>query len=210
MSPLPRHLFDRWQHRPDPADPARGVVYWHVLLGDEPQVRELAAAAQQRLAGFTGLHLTPLRWLHITTLVAGSTAEISDGDLKDMLAKAALALSSQPPVTVELGRILYHSEAIMFAVRPAGSLSPLHAAAVQATPVVRGRPSDASGAPAAWIPHMTLCYSTREQPAAPVIAALGKELPRCKVQIEALSLVVQHGPERDWDWRVVGAAHLQG
>ena len=61
-----------------------------------------------------------------------------------------------------------------------------------------------------WTPHLTLCYSTGEQPAAPVIAALGKALPPCAVTIDQLSLVVQNGPEQLWDWRVVGTARLLG
>jgi 2'-5' RNA ligase superfamily len=98
----------------------------------------------------------------------------------------------------------------MLAVRPAGALNPLRDAALRATPATSDGSRDLDGSPSAWMPHVTLCYSTREQPAEPIIAALGKELPRCHVQIATLSLVVQHGPERDWNWRVVGEAHLRG
>ena len=55
---------------------------------------------------------------------------------------------------------------------------------------------------------MTLCYSTSQQPAAPIIAALGKSLPPREVTIGKLSLVIQHGPALSWDWRPVGTAHL--
>lgn len=51
------------------------------------------------------------------------------------------------------------------------------------------------------MPHMTLCYSTGKQPAAPVIAELGKTLPTLNVTIRELSLVVQDGPEDLWNWR---------
>ena len=59
-----------------------------------------------------------------------------------------------------------------------------------------------------WVPHATLCYSTSQQPAAPIIAALGKALPTREVTIDKLSLVVQHGPALSWDWRPVGTVHL--
>jgi hypothetical protein len=62
----------------------------------------------------------------------------------------------------------------------------------------------------AWMPHMTLCYSTSQQPAAPVIAALGRELPGCEVTLDKLSLVIQRGPELLWDWRSLGTADLLG
>jgi hypothetical protein len=46
-------------------------------------------------------------------------------------------------------------------------------------------------------------YSTSRQPAKPIIDALGTQLPGCDIDISALSLVIQHGPERAWDWSTV-------
>jgi hypothetical protein len=46
------------------------------------------------------------------------------------------------------------------------------------------------------VPHITICYSTADQPARPLIDALGLELPSRDVQISALQLVIQRGPER--------------
>ena len=43
---------------------------------------------------------------------------------------------------------------------------------------------------------------------APIIAALGPQPRGCQIQISTLSLVIQHGPERLWNWRTVGAIHL--
>jgi hypothetical protein len=59
-----------------------------------------------------------------------------------------------------------------------------------------------------WMPHITICYSTASQPAAPIIDALGLELPSRLTQISALSLVIQHGPERDWNWTTLGTIRL--
>ena len=42
----------------------------------------------------------------------------------------------------------------------------------------------------------TICYSTSRQPAKPIIDASGTRLPGCDINIRALSLVIQHGPER--------------
>jgi hypothetical protein len=55
---------------------------------------------------------------------------------------------------------------------------------------------------------VTLCYSTSHQPAAPIIAALGKSLPPCEVTIDTLTLVIQHGPPLSWNWRPVGTIYL--
>jgi len=61
---LPDQMIDRWENRPEPP-PGGGVVSWHMLMRDHPEVVYLARQAQQRLAGFDGLHMTPLAWLHI-------------------------------------------------------------------------------------------------------------------------------------------------
>ena len=73
---LPDQMTDRWRNRPEPA-PGEGVVSWHMLMRDYPEVVDLARRAQRRLAGFDGLHMTPLRWLHVTTLLAGPAADFA-------------------------------------------------------------------------------------------------------------------------------------
>ena len=80
---LPDQMTDRWQDRPEPA-PGEGVVSWHLLMRDYPEVVDLARRAQQRLAGFDGLHMTPLHWLHMTTLLAGPAADFSPDKLRQM------------------------------------------------------------------------------------------------------------------------------
>jgi 2'-5' RNA ligase len=211
MNPLPEQFTNHWAERPG-AQPFQDAVCWHVLLGGQPAVRSLAGNAQQRLTGFGGLHMTPLRWLHITVLLAGPATEIAQDARKEMLTRASSRLSRTPPATVTLRRVLYHPEAIALEVSPATALSPVLEAAQAATREVTGACSvaDRTAEASSWTPHLTLCYSTSEQPAAPVIAVLGKALPGCEVTIDTLSLVVQNGPEPLWDWRPVGAARLLG
>jgi hypothetical protein len=38
-----------------------------------------------------------------------------------------------------------------------------------------------------------------------VIAALGKRLPACEVNVSRLSLVAQNGAEDLWDWHIAGS-----
>jgi 2'-5' RNA ligase len=207
VSPLPARFTDRWGDSRE-APSFQDVVCWHLLLGDQAPVRALARDAQQRLARFGGLHMTPLRWLHITVFLAGSAAEITQDSLNEMLARATLALSKTPPVTVTLKRVLYHPEGIALDVSPTAALGSVFEAA-QAT--TREAVGTTVGSPASsWTPHITLCYSTSQQAAAPVIAALGKELPGCEVTIDKLSLVIQRGPELLWDWHPVGAVGFLG
>jgi len=35
------------------------------------------------------------------------------------------------------------------------------------------------------------------------------ELPSCDIQISAVQLVIQHGPERLWDWIVISTIPMQ-
>ena len=59
-----------------------------------------------------------------------------------------------------------------------------------------------------WQPHATIAYSTAEQAAAPIIASLGKELRVTAALISAVSLVIQWGPERLWNWEPIGTVRF--
>jgi 2'-5' RNA ligase len=204
---LPEQFTDSQQDRPGAPDFTDSVC-WHLLLGDLKPVRAIAEQARQRLAGFTGLHMTPLRWLHATVMLAGRAADLTQADMDEMLTRVRFNLSSTAPVSVALGRVIYHPEAIMLGMSPASALAPIFQAAQAATLEVTGYPGVTSTPGPSWIPHVTLCYSTSQQPAAPVIAALGKSLPGSEVTINKLSLVIQRGSALSWDWRPVGTVYL--
>jgi len=191
-------MADRWVCRSEP-EPGRGRLYWHILFRDHPQVQELAAAGQRRLSRFAGLHFTPRQWLHMTTLVAGFADEISAAEMGDMLARARDLLSAVGPVTVSFGKVLYHPQAVMLGVRPDGVLDPVLDGVRAATRLATGSEGTVEHLP--WTPHLTLAYSTSVQPARPIIAALGRELPAREATIDRISLVSQVGPERLWNWR---------
>jgi hypothetical protein len=183
-------------------------VSWHLLMRDYPEVVELARQAQQRLAGFDGLQMTPLRWLHVTMLLAGPAADFSPKNkLRQMTQTAADLLADTPAAAVTLGQILYHPEAVMLGVTPAETLTATMTPRVRQTHQVTGARA-LDGQPARWRPHLTICYSTSLQPAQPIIDALGTRLPGCDIAIRALSLVIQHGPERTWDWSMKSTIRL--
>jgi 2'-5' RNA ligase len=198
VNDLPSEMTDRWNDRAEPA-PGEGLIYWHMLVGTDPDVLALASEVRRRLARFSGLHLTPYAWLHITGLIAAPASEISDDQIRMMAATATRLLADIPPITVTLGKILYHPEAIMLAARPAEAVRPVLVAAREATRAATGTPGQA-GNKLPWTPHITIAYSTSRQPAAPIINALGHSLPERKVQISEITLVNQRGPERSWDW----------
>jgi 2'-5' RNA ligase len=210
MSPLPERFTDRWRDGHGSADPEYGLLWWLVLLGSDPQLRNAAQAAQNRISNFSGLHMTPLQWLHLTVLIAGPADQISEHARNEMLAIARSSLSGTGPITIELSRIFYHPEAVVLTAHPAEALSPIRQAAQRATQEVTGHIGTDDRSSPQWTPHVTLCYSTSDQPTQPIIAALGKEVPACQVSIDNLSLVVQQGAEWLWDWSPVGAISLPG
>lgn len=205
MSPLPQRMANRWARR-EMLPPGKGRLYWHVLFHGRPEVSALVHEAHTRLAGIPNLDLTPQAFIHLTVLIAGYSHEIAEDQVTAMANEAAVLLAQTPPMTVTVGRALYHPEAIALEVQPADRLLPILHAARTATRTSTGR--DGVLAHDAWMPHITIAYSTADGPAAPVIEALGRGLPSREITISSVSLVVQDGPENTWDWRPVAEVRL--
>jgi 2'-5' RNA ligase len=206
VSPLPTMMRDRWLDRAEPA-PGEGTVYWHVLMRNYPTVVAAARDAQELLSHFSGFHATPHKWLHMTTLLVGSTSEVVEADRARMLQVARRNLETVAPAAVSVSKILYHPEAIMLGVEPVEALQPIHEAVRDAASSVLGHPGS-NEQQKSWTPHVTIMYSTAEQVAEPIITALGRTVPVRQATIDAVSLVVQWGPERQWDWEPVATIQL--
>jgi len=199
VSPFPVQMEDHWSPQPG-ADPARTQLMWFMLLGDNPEVAELVRTAQDRLAGLSGLDLVPREWLHMTTLIAGFCDEITADQVDAMADHARRHLARTPPIRITLGRILYHPRAVMLDARPHEALDPVLRSVQDATRLATGRDGRLYHEP--WAPHITVAYSNMVRPAAPVIEALGRELPQRDVAISSISLISQ-APEHLWTWHLV-------
>ncbi len=204
MDPSPTQMADHWRPKPG-RRPGLPRYHWHMLFHDQPEVRRLAAAAQRKLAGLSGLDLVPEQWLHLTTFAVGSADEVPEAGLDVMAAAAGQALAAVAPIPVTLGRIVYYPEAVVLAVEPPVALRPVLDAVAAATSAA-GCDGRASTSP--WLPHVTVAYSHGTGPAAPIIAALGHWLPRTEITIRSVSLVAQTQVGRSWQWQTVAEAHL--
>ena len=202
MTRLPSHMADRWRDRAEPR-PGQGMLYWHILLGDSPQVRELASTAREKLASFSGLHFTPERWLHVTALVVGPVEEFTEADIGSMVGRVRGFLTRIPPLRIALGKILYHPEAIALGIEPTGVLDPVRDAVHTAVMNGQGKEHEPP-----WVPHITLAYSTSVQPSGPIIATLGRKLPECDINVDRVNLIIQEGAERLWNWRSIAEVSL--
>lgn len=206
---MPTAMRDRWRDRAEPSV-GRGTVYWHVLMRDHPGVVGAADEAQDRLAGISGLHRTPREWFHMTVYVPGPAEEIGPDQLRALLLRSQGAVQGTRPVPVTTSRVLYHPEAIMLAIEPMDQLRVVAQLVAKATQAVVGPQEGADERIASWVPHVTVAYSTAVQDSAPIVDAVGTHLPPRTALIDRISLVVQWGPERDWDWDVAGEIRLGG
>ena len=204
MSPLPTQMTNQWHERPGQR-PGRELYHWHMLFHDQPRVHELAAAAQNKLAGQEGLDIIGMSWLHMTTYVAGFADEVPESAVDAMTADARGRLSQIEPIPVSLGRVFYASNAIVLPVEPSGALTPVHDAVRVATQAA-GCAGHSATDP--WLPHVSVAYSNATIPAAPIIAALGRSLPQTEIAIRSISLVAQTQVGRSWRWRPMAEVRL--
>jgi len=204
MDPSPTRMADHWGPKPG-RRPGQRRYHWHMLFHDQPEVRRLAAAAQRKLAGLSGLDLVPEQWLHLTTFAVGYADEVPEASLGVLAEAAGRALAAVAPIPVTLGRIVYYPEAVVLAVEPPGALQPVLDAVAAAT---RAAGCDGRTSTNPWLPHVTVAYSHDTGPAAPITAALGHRLPRTEITIRSVSLVAQTQVGRSWQWQTVAEAHL--
>ena len=159
---------------------------------------------------FSGLHRTPREWFHMTIYVPGPAEKIGPDRLGVLLSRSQDAVNDVRPVPATTSRVIYHPEAIMLAVDPSDQLRSVARSVAQATQEVVGPQERAVERVASWVPHVTVAYSTAVQDSAPIVEAVGACVPLRTALIQRISLVVQWGPERDWNWERVGEIRLGG
>ncbi len=123
-----------------------------------------------------------------------------------MTADARRRLSEIAPIQVSLGRVGYAIEAIALPAEPLGALTPILHAVREATRAA-GREGHTDTSP--WLPHISIAYSNAHIPTAPIIAALGRWLPRTEITIRSVSLVAQTQVGLSWQWRPVAEILLE-
>jgi len=171
-----------------------------MLFHDQPKVHELVARAQREIGGQPGLDLVPIPWLHLTTYIVGFTDEVADSAVEEMTAGARRRLCRISPIQIAFGRVGYATEAIALPAEPFDALAPVLDAVRDAT---RAAGCEGYTDTGPWLPHVSIAYSNTLIPTAPIIAALGRWLPRTEITIRSVSLVAQTQVGRSWQWRPV-------
>ncbi|RFU41933.1 2'-5' RNA ligase family protein [Actinomadura logoneensis] len=190
-------MTDHWWWRPG-VRPGRRLLVWHILLEDKPDARALVAQCQGRLANIHGLDLVPETWLHMTTQIVGFADEIPELEVTAMIAAAEAHLKGVFPISVELGRLWFHSEAVMLGVRPGRAFDPVRRAirAAVAGAITNHQLADEPE----WTPHVSVAYSNSSGPAAPVLRALAEPPPQCPFTVRSINLVSQERTGHLYHW----------
>lgn len=203
MSSMPERLSDHWWWRPG-VRPGRRLLVWHILPGDQLQVRDLVRQCQDKLARLDGLDLVPAEWLHMTTQIVGFDDEITDAEAEAMVAGVEERLAGLAPIEVEVGKLWLHSEAVMLGIRPPRALDPVRAA-IRASVAAAVRVHQLDDEPD-WTPHISVAYSNADGPARPVAEALALRPEPRPLRVGEVHLVAQERAGRLylWERRTVG------
>ncbi|MFD9947843.1 2'-5' RNA ligase family protein [Nonomuraea sp. NPDC059023] len=202
---MPERMADHWWWRPG-VRPGRGLLVWHILIDDQPTVRALIHESQAKLAGLEGLDFIPAAWLHMTTQIIGFPDEITQAELAAMLTLAAENLQEIEPITVKLGEVLFHPEAVMLGIRPPRALHPVREAirdAIAET-VEHHQLDDSPG----WTPHISVAYSNSERPTAPIVDALAIRPEPQSMTVRHAHLVLQQRDGHLYRWNVISSVPI--
>lgn len=200
-------MCDHWWWRPG-WRPGRRFYTWHLTFEDQPALHRLVSAYQERLASFSGLRPVPLEWLHLTMQGIGFTDEVSDADVARVVAAVQQRLAGVPQLRLAFGPAVVFTEAIVLPPARPEDVATVRTAIRAGIADVYGQdnvPESAAG----YRPHVTVAYSTTEQPAGPVIAAIDAERPEPATIPMPEALLIELGrDEAIYRWHTVGSARV--
>ena len=200
------HMADHWWWRPG-WRPGRRMYTWHFTFDGRPEVHDLAASYQARLAALPGLDLIPARWLHLTTQGVGFADEVPDQDVAALLTASAERLNGSGAQRVTLGPARVTPEGILLNAVPAGGLAAIRRGLRQAITDVLGAARLTEGDE--WTPHVSVAYSHSTRPQAPYAAAVeGRET--AETVISTVKLIVLGRDHRLYQWTTRGEVQLAG
>lgn len=204
-------LRNHWRPR-EAWPPGRHRYACHLLLDDQPDLRDLIRQYQDALAGLSILGRIPDRWLHMTMqrLVFVDQIDASGLDRVTEALRERLADFAAPTATFHRPTIV--SEAVYLRADPPGPLYDLrlamHEAVAAALPpetFPEPRPQ-----PGSFQPHVSLAYVERDAPDdAPIRAALRDVEPKpVTATFPAASLLEFHRDHLMWEWTRIATLPL--
>jgi hypothetical protein len=193
---------NHWRWRPGwPA--GRHVCACHLILDDQPRLRELIRHYQDALAHLPNLDLIPPRWLHLTMQRIGFADEISPGELAAVTGRIADRLRGVPVPVVTFHRPTVRSEAVYLEALPAEPTYQLRLAAYQAVAAAIGTRQVQEAPPRReqYTPHVSAAYVNRDGPAQPIIDALrDTQQPAVTVTFRVAWILTLHRDHQMYEW----------
>jgi 2'-5' RNA ligase len=187
--------------------PGRRKYTWYFTFDGRPEVHDLGASYQARIAALPGLDPIPARWLHLTTQAVGFTDEVSDDEVAAVLAASARRLKGFAAPRVTLGPARVVPEAILLDVTPASGLTAVRAELRKAITQVLGAARLAGRDE--WMPHVSVAYSHGTGPQAPYVAAV-QDGGTTETVLSAVELIVLSRDGRLYQWTTLGDVQLTG
>jgi 2'-5' RNA ligase len=157
---------DHWWWRPG-WQAGRRLYTWHLTFQGQHELHRLVGAYQDALV-LPGLDLVPLEWLHLTMQSVGFTDEVSERQVRQVVAAAEQRCGALARFTLTLGPAQVDQEGVTLPVVPQGPVRWLRMAVRGAVAEVLGVERVPERAERFW-PHVSVAYSNANGPAAPII-----------------------------------------
>ncbi|MET7394256.1 2'-5' RNA ligase family protein [Dactylosporangium sp. NPDC005572] len=200
-----RSLRNHWYWRPG-WNANRQFYTWHITFAGQDELIELIRTVQHHLR-LPSLDLVPLEGLHLTTQGIGFTDEVSDDDLKAIIAAVTRECAQLAPFDLNLGPVDPDAEGVGLLIEPWAPVTALRAAIRAGIATVWPTvPEPATG----FRPHVTVAYSGSDAPVADAVAAIKplRNVPPAKARIAAVQLIALHRPGRAYQWETIHTAPL--
>ncbi|ROT32464.1 2'-5' RNA ligase family protein [Micromonospora sp. HM5-17] len=195
-------MRDHWWWRPG-WRVGRHYYACHFDMGRHRELVALVERYQQAIGEFPGLDLIPHRWLHLTTQGVGFLDDLAAESIDRLVGVVADRLAEVPAPVVTFHRPTVRGEAVYLLADPAEPVAAVRSAVRAAIAEALGeeRVEQAAEGPAGFRPHVSIAYSNREQPGAPIAEALEKVMTEpVTVVLDQIELLEYHRDRRMYEW----------
>jgi|HigsolmetaAR206D_1030411.scaffolds.fasta_scaffold01546_8 hypothetical protein len=195
-------MRDHWWWRPG-WRVGRHYYACHFDMGRHPELVALVERYQRAIDTFPGLDLIPRRWLHLTTQGVGFVDDLPRESIDRLVRVVGERLAEVPAPVVTFHRPTVRGEAVYLLADPAEPIAAVRSAVRGAIGEALGEEQVDRGTEGADVfrPHVSIAYSNREQPGAPIVEALERVVTEpVTVVLDQIELLEYHRDRRMYEW----------
>ncbi|MEO3745680.1 2'-5' RNA ligase family protein [Plantactinospora sp. B5E13] len=195
-------MRDHWWWRPG-WRVGRHYYACHFDMGRHAELVRLVARYQEAIRDFAGLDLIPQHWLHLTTQGVGFMDDLAAESIDRLVHNVGKRLAEVPAPVVTFHRPTVRGEAIYLLATPAEPVTEVRTAVRAAIGEALGeeRVERAVEGASGFRPHVSIAYSNRDQPAAPIAEALDRVVTEpVTVTLDQIELLEYHRDRRMYEW----------